>query len=435
MSVSATDLSPDDGQAKTPWTVFLVVLVIMAVTSGYDVHYTLGAVISAESFAAGAEGGSLTRRVSLMALAAFSIYVMLFQVRSRLTVHPFVGGSILLFLLWCVLSVNWAVSPEFVTRRLIVLVLLTIGVIAFTARCTLRQIMTFALLSSLFTLALSLFAELALGTFMSGPQPNGEPYRFSGVMHPNQQGLNCGILMISAIYMYATTQRNRALFVGLVVLGVAFLLLTKSRTSAISVIVALGFVWFLFSPLVKKLAAALVLALCVPAVFFLAGDWLDENGVAMLQLGRESADPTTLTGRLPLWDHLFDYIAYRPVAGYGYDGFWIPSHVFEISIAHDWPIVQAHSGWITIILDLGYVGIVIFALMIVFGIGKGLGLYRRTRQPGYLFAATMLIWLSVTMLAESVFLTPDLPSFICMSLLAYLGFVGHEQDEEHDATP
>lgn len=436
MSVELASLQLEKRPTAQPWMYFLAVWTVLAVASGYDFYYTLGARITAESFAAVAEAGNLSRRVALPALAAFSIYVMVLQKRERLAIDPLIGSLILLFLAWCVLSVTWAASSGFVIRRLVVLICLVVGALAFAARCSLQQIMLFALLSSLLTLALSFFAELALGTFMSGPQPNGEPYRFAGLIHPNQQGLNSGLLMIVAIFMHTSTHRHRKLLAVIVLTAATFLLLTKSRTSAICVIVALGFVWFLFSPVIKKLAAALALALTIPVLFFLFGDWFAENGEAVLTMGRHSsADPTTLTGRIPLWDHLFGYIDLRPIAGYGYDGFWIPSHVFEISNAHDWPIVQAHSGWITVILDLGYVGVTLFAMVIFCAIARSMSYYRRTRQGHYLFATAILIWLSVASLAESMFLVPDLPSFVCMSLLAHLGFVAQRQDEELDVVP
>lgn len=428
MSVTTANYSRDDAPAGLPWMFFLGALAILSIATPLDFFYTLGHKGSAEIVAATVEEGSITRRVALLSLAALAVHVLLFQPHGRLTIDPLVGSCILFFLLWCALSVTWAEYQDLVARRLVVLALLWAGAFAFAARCSLQQIMTFNVLGALFTLLVSIIAELSLGTYSGGPRQTAGTYRFSGVIHPNQQGWNCGTLIIAATFLYMSTHRHRKLLIAIILAAAGFLLLTKSRTSIGSVVFALGTVGFLFAPLSKKLVVVLVLALITPVSLMLIGDSLDQFGQALLSMGRETSNPTSLTGRIPLWEHLFGYIELRPIAGFGYDGFWTPSHVLEVSIALDWKIVQAHSGWVSLILDLGYVGLVIFVLLVVLSFAKSLRCYRRTGKVGYLFAMTMLIWISVTMLTESLFFTTMIHTFVCMSLFAHLAFVAQDQE-------
>ena len=75
---------------------------------------------------------------------------------------------------------------------------------------------------------------------------------------------------------------------------------------------------------------------------------------------------TTLTGRIPMWTYLFDtYLDQRPLAGYGFNAFWyIRSHRVAMMHAAGYPdqIVVADNGFIDILMNIGYVGLVIFLL-------------------------------------------------------------------------
>ncbi len=75
---------------------------------------------------------------------------------------------------------------------------------------------------------------------------------------------------------------------------------------------------------------------------------------------------TSLTGRIPMWTHLFEtYFNTRPLWGYGFNAFWyIEPYRVEIGLAAGYPdpIVIADNGFIDILINTGYVGIILFAL-------------------------------------------------------------------------
>ncbi|RWZ68535.1 O-antigen ligase domain-containing protein [Labedella populi] len=87
------------------------------------------------------------------------------------------------------------------------------------------------------------------------------------------------------------------------------------------------------------------------------------RGAALDLLGK-SAD---LTGRVDIWAGVTELAARRPWFGWGYSSPWLPG-----AVPFDEPIVrngveqlQAHNAWLDVWLQLGVVGLVLFAAVIV----------------------------------------------------------------------
>ena len=72
----------------------------------------------------------------------------------------------------------------------------------------------------------------------------------------------------------------------------------------------------------------------------------------------------SLTGRIPLWNELLNYIAERPLLGYGFNGFWDSAQYGE-NFRGKWiwsSVPHSHNGFIELLLALGLVGFIIFVL-------------------------------------------------------------------------
>lgn len=77
-------------------------------------------------------------------------------------------------------------------------------------------------------------------------------------------------------------------------------------------------------------------------------------------LGRNS----TLTGRTYLWNAILS-LNFSPVLGVGYESFWIGNRVEQIGqIAGLWPN-EAHNGYLEIYITLGWIGLLLLALIII----------------------------------------------------------------------
>lgn len=72
-------------------------------------------------------------------------------------------------------------------------------------------------------------------------------------------------------------------------------------------------------------------------------------------LGRDD----TLTGRTEVWADLLPVAMQRPILGHGFGGFWAPL----TRKMHD--IGEAHNGYLEIMLELGFVGILLFSMFLL----------------------------------------------------------------------
>jgi exopolysaccharide production protein ExoQ len=76
-------------------------------------------------------------------------------------------------------------------------------------------------------------------------------------------------------------------------------------------------------------------------------------------LGRDA----TLSGRTEIWKQVWPFVVERPVLGWGYGGFFrgIHGEAFRVSVAMRFLIFHAHNGFLELWLELGGVGVAIFA--------------------------------------------------------------------------
>src|SRR5690606_23459802 len=128
-------------------------------------------------------------------------------------------------------------DPVLSGKRLLVLVMMLVGAAGLARQFTLDALMRVVAICTALHLALGVGTELWLGTF--APLRTG--YRFAGTLHPNQQGINCALLALSAVYLgrVGRTRAGRLTASAALTLAMGFLLLTRSRTSLAAAGIAL----------------------------------------------------------------------------------------------------------------------------------------------------------------------------------------------------
>jgi O-antigen ligase len=237
---------------------------------------------------------------------------------------------------------------------------MVVGAIGFLRWVPLRAIPWFLALSSLAFVCVGVGAEIAFGFF----SPLSGGYRFAGTLGPNTQAVNCALLLLSGMWIATEpSRRYRWLGILLAVAGLVFLLATRSRTSVGSGIAA-AFVLVLlrFRPGSKFLIVTLGINLAVLLLFLGANGWFEIPNHLLL-LGREGEGGVgTLNSRLPLWILLFDYIAQRPLAGFGFNGFMSPEHAAQIGTMFLFGVSGAHSLYVELLLGVGLIGLALFAV-------------------------------------------------------------------------
>lgn len=197
--------------------------------------------------------------------------------------------------------------------------------------------------------------------------------------HKNSLGAVAALALMFGVY--ALTYRRLAyLAAGLFLIAGSLLLLlaSESKTSAGMAIVAPALavgVYLLakhvaIPPLVTWLAAQITIV----AGFILLGTIFDFQ---LSDLLRVVFGDETFTGRTHIWAFAWQQIAESPLVGYGYHGFWnigpeSPRFTAHIQFIHNMP--HAHNGYIDLLLNLGIVGLVLFAVIFALAFGRAMRL-------------------------------------------------------------
>ena len=423
-SLSIEDAHAIEGSGETWSRYFWLALVLLVILFFFvDEHDLLMGTqeMDADSVTQ-IEEGSTPRRISLFLLGALGMYTFLRRDRGSLRKADLLVGLLLSFLLWTALSLIWTEEPGLTFRRLSALLMLCLGAFALMRYFSVRDMVWFVFFFTGFYLTAGLFAELALGTF----RPLIGDYRFAGTCSPNMQGINCGLLMLTAMFLRDTTGRRRTYLLAAALAALIFLVLTKSRTSLVCAILALFFYWSFVLPASRKLMFTLCLGVSLCLFLFFANEIVFSAFEESILLGRDSdsGSVTELTGRVSLWEECLTYAKERPLLGYGYGGFWTPSRTDQVSMAQGWPISAAHSAYLDLLLGVGPLGVVIYGSMLVVGVTRSFIYYRITSNASYAFLGALLFFCVFNGFTESAIVQPTFLQFLSIASLTQLGFEG-----------
>lgn len=391
---------------------------------------------SQEEMEAAAGGGNLLRRLAFFAIAGCGLYGLftvtkrqageLPQAGHKLQFTGPLGYILLVFLGWCTLSVLWSNEPGMTVRRLLVVYCFALGAAGVGRKLTTRQLAWLAMSMSSVMLTFGFCSELVMGTF----RPWASDYRFSGSLHPNIQGLNLATLCLSSFCLWRA-ERNKPWLLLFFAAGFLFLFLTKSRTSCAGVLLALAPLWLLrangpiqFTALCGGVGM-LAMGACLS---ILSGyDLEGELGQAALLGRQEQAE--SLTGRLPIWTELAPFVEDQFWLGYGYDSFWLPTRIDQVSNELQWPIREAHSAYIDMILSVGIIGLLILLMAIACALYRAGERYLRSGEATYGYLFGILLFGLVNAGTESIMQMPLCVPFLVCCGLTQLALVPEKEVE------
>lgn len=108
----------------------------------------------------------------------------------------------------------------------------------------------------------------------------------------------------------------------------------------------------------------------------------------------------TLTGRTEVWEKLIPVAMERPILGYGYSGFWTTDS------RKDFAISGAHNGYLDIVLNLGFVGLLLFAVFIASNVRMAQNMAMRDFDWGAFWICSLVMVL-LSNITESAFISFD----------------------------
>lgn len=218
----------------------------------------------------------------------------------------------------------------------------------------------------------------------------------------NELGLDCMMYGVFFLWMIVSVYREREdssrsrrvrangrlLAYGTTIAMIIWLLNQCNSTTSITGLVSAGGVMWLASRPSRKPAAVhwLVLAVLGTAVTAL---FLDPGGGMVAALGK---DPT-LTGRTDVW-RLVLGLHTNPVVGTGFESFWLGPRLDKMRTAlPNFPINEAHNGYLEVYLNLGWAGICFIALLLLTGYKRVISGIRRNPEKASLFLGFFLCML------------------------------------------
>jgi len=412
-----------------PWFSLLLIAAVFFSTI-HDVRYTryfaergiTGYIVTqeeAEQIMTGFEQGQLRNAIAYLILGLFGAASLGLGARKHLRVKGLSSALVIFFICWSFLSLFWADNVPSTAKKLVILAMLCIAIAGVLKRFSDLDILLLTFFGLGAYVAIGVFSEVALGSFR--PWIGG--YRFSGTCHPNGQALDCALLVFASWAMYRSDKRRVFLVVGGAAL--VLLILTKSRTSVAGALLAFIALPSLVASREKKVAL-ISLGVAVLCLLLLSRDVVLptlQQGVMMGRTDTDVGHAATLTGRTDLWNEIVNnYIAKRPLLGYGYNSFWTLDRVERVTAAVGFIPGNAHCAFLDVTLSLGIFGLVTYALINLTAIVRTLRHYRASRHPVFEFFALLLVFSMMHGLTESTFLFPSLPTFISMLLLARLAF-------------
>lgn len=359
--------------------------------------------------------GSFIAQIALGAIGLYALGALWSSGVKKLAPRGYLGVLLIAFVVWSVFSIAWADDPSLAIRRIIELLICCIVAIAVSNLYSLEEIMVFAALTSGIFLLIGVAVELAFGSL----HPLTGDLRFSGTLQANHQAWNCATLCLACAVLSHTSVKYKVLVRFGFLCGLSFLLMTRSRTGIAACAVALIAYGIIALPGVHKAAFSLLASIGAIVVFIMSGGALSKTLLAMSLMGREGA--TDISGRTPIWQLCYRYIVERPLTGYGYDAFWSPPHVIDISSDQGWNISVGHSAYLDTMLGIGAIGVIILLLIMMLAIRRALSQFLTTRNGVHLFAFMLLLFVVIDSMTESIFYYPELPTIICFIILAKYG--------------
>jgi O-antigen ligase len=142
-----------------------------------------------------------------------------------------------------------------------------------------------------------------------------------------------------------------------------------SATSFLCLLIGGFMIWALGLRIVKRNISSIGTYIAVAAIVFLALYFsIGFSGTLVGSLGRD----TTFTGRASLWEDVIN-LSGNPIIGVGYESFWLGQRIAALWEKYPFKPMTSHNGYLEIYLNLGIIGLVLLAGVLLFA-------YRRIQR-------------------------------------------------------
>lgn len=225
--------------------------------------------------------------------------------------------------------------------------------------------------------------------------------------HKNHLGfivaLSSLFFLINTILAYVQKQKTTLVLLGAYLFSLFVLFKTDSVGAMLTLVVAhgvivIGLTYIKFAHRLSRVH-----------YIFLAGLFVITILVVFLNLetvfglfGRD----TSMTGRIPMWEYVFEiYLSQKPFWGYGFNAFWyVADYRVDIGLAAGYPdpIVIADNGFLDILFNTGYIGLILFLFFYANAIWRSLLFAIRGKNILDLFPLILLVFITVANISWTI---------------------------------
>jgi len=343
------------------------------------------------------DGNPLDRTI-LSAIIAFGVIVLISRGRQVLMLLR-TNIPILMYFFYCGLSSIWSDFPDVSFKRLfralgdlamVLVVLSDPDWLAALRRLFTRIGFVVVPVSILF---IRYFPDLGRA-YSRGGRPT-----WTGVgTDKNALGMICLLFGLAAIYRFLQLRKERKeedgprkkgplIAQGALIGMTLYLLWQANSATAFACFFLAGGVMVLTQlfavarkPTVLRLLIATAVIVPLSAMFLGIGSSLVGT------LGRD----TTFTGRTAIWQAALGMVS-NPILGAGYESFWLGPRLAGVESLIGQGVNQAHNGYIEVYLNLGWVGVVLLAILLVSGYRRIVTAVIRETQAGNLRLAYFIV--------------------------------------------
>jgi exopolysaccharide production protein ExoQ len=288
-----------------------------------------------------------------------------------------------------VASMFWSLQPDVTQRRLIAVVFTTLAGVLLAERFEWPKTLEVLATTFAFVVVLSFIFGLLMPAY--GVMSVDFPGAWRGVYgFKNQLGYGMSLATPTFLAAAIANPQRRKLWLGFAAGALALILLSTSKTALLSCLAGLAFVPLIALCRRGPALGALAILGAVSAVALGAAIlWLAPEAVFSL-IGRDA----TFTGRTLIWDAVHRQIQHQPMTGYGYGAVWDDQSgrgpVAWISHDQGFKIFSAHNTLLGVWLELGYIGVAAWLMLLVGAWLKGL--LRLATAPAYFFLPFLVIF-------------------------------------------
>jgi O-antigen ligase len=150
----------------------------------------------------------------------------------------------------------------------------------------------------------------------------------------------------------------------------------------------------------KRLIPAATIALVLLGI---GGIYVASNLPTVLAVLSKDA---SFSGRIPLWTTVLTLSEGKRLLGFGFGGFWA-TNTYAVYSLVGWNASKAHNGFIDLLLDLGWVGVIIYAMNTVTAIFRSMKFVAREKTLESQWPLLVLSLILLYNLVESDLLVPN----------------------------